>query len=128
MEEQFTKYETARIIGARALQIAMDAPLLVKLSKEELESLRYDPIKIAEIELNSDVLPITVKRPLPRKIEGKLKREEAKEDLEKLEKKKIAKEMEEEAKVREEGEIMEIARPEDEVEEVEGKEEKAVEE
>jgi len=33
----FTKYETARILGARALQIAMNAPLLVKISKEDLE-------------------------------------------------------------------------------------------
>ncbi|MCK4552903.1 DNA-directed RNA polymerase subunit omega, partial [Candidatus Pacearchaeota archaeon] len=30
--KQFTKYETARILGARALQIAMNAPLLIKIS------------------------------------------------------------------------------------------------
>ena len=47
MEHQFTKYEIARIIGARALQIAMDAPLLLKISKEEMEKLRYDSLKIA---------------------------------------------------------------------------------
>ena len=34
MEQHFTKYETARIIGARALQIAMDAPLLAKIKEE----------------------------------------------------------------------------------------------
>ena len=75
LEKKFTKYEIARILGARALQIAMDAPLLAKISKEELESLRYDPIKIAEIELKMNVLPITVKRPLPGKTEKKLAEE-----------------------------------------------------
>ncbi len=32
MEQKFTKYERARILGARALQIAMNAPLLIKIS------------------------------------------------------------------------------------------------
>ena len=35
LQEKFTKYEIARIIGARALQIAMDAPVLLKLTEEE---------------------------------------------------------------------------------------------
>ncbi len=71
-QEQLTKYEIARIIGARALQIAMDAPVLLRLSKEELESIHYDPLKIAEREFRADVLPITVHRPLPPKRTGKL--------------------------------------------------------
>lgn len=66
-QSNFTKYETARIIGARALQIAMDAPILLKISKEELEQIHYDPLKIAQKEFDSDVLPITVHRPLPPK-------------------------------------------------------------
>lgn len=70
--DQLTKYEIARIIGARALQIAMDAPVLIKLTKEELEEMRYDPLKIAEREFRTDVLPITVHRPLPPKRAGKL--------------------------------------------------------
>ncbi len=122
VKKEFTKYEIARILGARALQIAMDAPLLVKIEKEELESMKYDPLKIAETEFNSDVLPITVKRPLPRKIEIKLKREiipEKKDDSEKKEKT-------EEKEISEEGEIMEMAKPEDEIEEVEAGEEEAV--
>jgi len=116
-EQKFTRYEIARILGARALQIAMDAPLLLKIGKEKLEEIKYDPLKIAELEFNSGVLPITVKRPMPRKIEVKLKREEEKKkpesvdqevkDLEKIEEKEIV----------EGGEIMEIAKPEDEVEE-----------
>ena len=35
-EQNFTKYEKARILGARALQIAMNAPLLIKIKKEDL--------------------------------------------------------------------------------------------
>lgn len=65
--QEFTKYETARIIGARALQIAMDAPVLLKLTKEDLERIRYDPLKIAELEFTENVLPISVHRPLPAK-------------------------------------------------------------
>ncbi len=122
LEKKFTKYEIARILGARALQIAMDAPLLVKISKEELESLRYDPIKIAEVELKNDVLPITVKRPMPEKTEKELAEETSEEDKKK-EDEKIAKIAEkEEEEIKEEGEIMEIASPGDE-EELGGEEE-----
>jgi DNA-directed RNA polymerase subunit K len=107
---QFTKYEVARILGARALQISMDAPLLVKIDKETLEAIKYDAIRIAEIEFNEEVLPITVKRPLPKRTEGKLKRDIVpvkKEEAEKIEK-------HEEKEISEEGEIMELAKPEDE--------------
>ena len=38
-KEKFSKYETARILGAWALQIAMNAPLLIKMSKEDLEEI-----------------------------------------------------------------------------------------
>ena len=72
-EQEFTRYEVARIIGARALQVSMDAPLLVKISKEELNENNYDPIKIAEKEFESGVLPITVHRPVPKKTISKLK-------------------------------------------------------
>jgi len=51
--DDFSKYEVARILGARALQIAMNAPLLIKITNEDLEKIRYDPIKIAEVELRS---------------------------------------------------------------------------
>lgn len=72
MKQEFTKYETARIIGARALQIAMDAPLLVKISRDRLKEMRFDALRIAEFELNEDVLPISIKRPTPRKKKDKL--------------------------------------------------------
>ena len=63
---EYTKYEQARIIGARALQIAMGAPFLIKLSEKDLEKIGYNPVEIAKMEFREDVIPITVKRPLPK--------------------------------------------------------------
>jgi DNA-directed RNA polymerase subunit K len=59
---QYTKYEKARIIGARALQISMGAPFLQKLSKEDLEAVHYNPIKIAQQEFEKGIIPLAVKR------------------------------------------------------------------
>jgi DNA-directed RNA polymerase subunit K len=64
-QSEFTKYEKARIIGSRALQISMGAPFLVKLSDDELKKVKYNPLEIAKIEFEQGVIPITVKRPLP---------------------------------------------------------------
>jgi DNA-directed RNA polymerase subunit K len=55
MMEAYTRYERARIIGARALQIAMGAPILIKTTKIE-------PIEIAMEEYTQNRIPITVKR------------------------------------------------------------------
>jgi len=84
MEQQFTKYEIARIIGARALQIAMDAPMLMKISEEELKAMRYNSLKIAEMEFKEGVLPISINRPVPQKRKDKLTaiKEEAVSDAE----------------------------------------------
>ncbi len=71
LEGEYTKYERARMIGSRALQIAMGAPFLVKLSKDDLEQIRYDPIEIAKIEFEKGIIPITVKRPMPSKNSAK---------------------------------------------------------
>jgi DNA-directed RNA polymerase subunit K len=131
MQGMFTKYEIARILGARALQLAMDAPMLLKMDRENLEKINYDVLKIAELEFEGDVLPITVKRPFPKRKEEKIKKiskeeaekiEERKRELEKekeqLEEKQLEKkEQIEEQKIREEGEIMELAKPADEIEE-----------
>ncbi len=62
---KYTKFEISRMIGSRALQIAMGAPFLVKLTKKDLEKLKYNPIEIAKIEFERGVLPLTVKRPMP---------------------------------------------------------------
>lgn len=65
-----TKYERARIIGSRALQISMGAPFLVKLSEKELGELQYNPVEIAKIEFEKGVIPITVRRVLPHERES----------------------------------------------------------
>jgi DNA-directed RNA polymerase subunit K len=85
---QYTKFERARIIGARALQISANAPIILKLDKETLESINYDPIKIAEMEFDEEVLPITVHRPLPKKMERKsdIKLEMIEQEIEEIEK------------------------------------------
>ena len=121
LSEKFTKYEIARILGARSLQLAMDAPVLLKLTKEEEEELNYDSLRIAEKELESGVLPITVRRPLPKRSEKVIKKltdEEIKEKLEREKLKEESKDSEsgEEQEITKEGEIMEMAKPEDEEE------------
>ena len=67
--KHYTRFEIARIIGARALQISFGAPILLKLSKQQLENVSYNPIKIAELEFSEGVLPITIRRPIPLKVE-----------------------------------------------------------
>ena len=61
----FKKYEKARIIGARALQLSIGAPLLLDLKEETLEEIKFNPIAIARMEFDKGILPITIKRPLP---------------------------------------------------------------
>jgi DNA-directed RNA polymerase subunit K len=56
-----TRFERTRIISARSLQISMGAPVLVKTSA-------HDPKEIARQEFEKNVLPITVKREMPRKL------------------------------------------------------------
>ncbi len=63
---QYTKYEKARMIGSRALQLSMGAPFLLKINDEELKVMRYDPIRVAMREFDEGILPITVKRPKAR--------------------------------------------------------------
>jgi len=113
LKDEFSKYEVARILGARALQIAMNAPLLIKLSKEDLEKIKYDALKIAEIEFESNVLPISVKRPFPQRKEEELRRIKERISEEKIEGIKS----EEEKEIAKEGEIMGLVNPEEEREE-----------
>lgn len=109
--ENFTKYEQARILGARALQIAMNAPLLIKITPEDLEKIKYDALKIAEVELKSNILPISVKKPFPKKKDEGLKRVK---EIKISEKKKQELAVEEEKEIIDEGDIMKLANPEDE--------------
>ncbi len=52
---EYTRYETARIIGARALQLAYGAPPLIKVPSGV-----SDPLALAEIEFDEGVIPIVV--------------------------------------------------------------------
>jgi len=61
---KMTKFEKARIIGARALQLAMGAPSLIKVSEDT-----KSPMLMALKELEDDVIPITVRRSMPPKKE-----------------------------------------------------------
>ena len=67
---KLTKYEVARIVGARALQLAMGAPMLLKLTAKQLEEMKFSTVNIAKMEFDQDVLPITVRRPMPEKVES----------------------------------------------------------
>lgn len=60
--EHYTKYEKARLIGSRALQLSMGAPMRVKLSEKDLEALRYNPIEIAKKEYEAGTIPMKVVR------------------------------------------------------------------
>ncbi|HTZ42179.1 MAG TPA: DNA-directed RNA polymerase subunit K [Candidatus Omnitrophota bacterium] len=113
-KSQFSRYEISRILGARALQIAMNAPLLVKISSDELEKIHFDPLKIAEMEFDSGILPISVNRPLPTKKEEKLKRIRTKSEDRMSEGEESTEE-----EIAKEGEIMELANPDDEADEAE---------
>jgi DNA-directed RNA polymerase subunit K len=57
-EEKFMRFERARIVGARALQIAMGAPVILDIERGFL-----DPVSIAEREYKLGLVPITVIRP-----------------------------------------------------------------
>ena len=57
MDFKYTRFERARIIGARALQISMGAPILV-----EVPSGMIDPVDISMLEFSKDLIPMTVRR------------------------------------------------------------------
>lgn len=54
---RYTRFEKARIIGARALQISMGSPILI-----DIPAGAVDPIEIAWLEFDGGAIPLTVKR------------------------------------------------------------------
>lgn len=54
-----TKYERARLLGTRALQLSMNAPPMVELEGET------DPLQIANKELRERKIPLVIRRFLP---------------------------------------------------------------
>ena len=57
---RLTRFERARIIGARALQLALGAPPFIPLDP----SIK-DPMTLARKELEAKALPISIRRVLP---------------------------------------------------------------
>ncbi len=55
--DEFTRFERARILGARALQVSLGAPILI-----EVPTTLVDPVEIAEREFAAGRIPITVRR------------------------------------------------------------------
>lgn len=53
---EYTRYERARILGARSLQLAQGAPAFVDAKEHE------KPLDISKRELDEGKLPITVKQ------------------------------------------------------------------
>ena len=58
---QLTKYEKTRVLGARALQLSLGAPAL--LPRADIQG--KTELQIAEMELNSGVLPMVIYRKKP---------------------------------------------------------------
>ncbi|MGA7477162.1 MAG: DNA-directed RNA polymerase subunit K [Thermoplasmata archaeon] len=54
---EYTRFERARILGARALQISLGAPILT-----DVPPTLVDPVEIAELEFAAGRIPITVRR------------------------------------------------------------------
>ena len=52
-----TKYEKARVIGTRAVQISRNSPVLIKLDFNDV-----DPVRIAEMELAQRKIPFVIRR------------------------------------------------------------------
>lgn len=54
---EYTRFERARIIGARALQLSMGAPPLIETPAEV-----RNPVRVSMLEFENDAIPLTVKR------------------------------------------------------------------
>jgi DNA-directed RNA polymerase subunit K len=72
-KDKLTKYERARLIGARSLQISMGAPIMLKMNAKRFEELHYDPLEIAKLEFSEGVIPIEVIRTVIKEDDGKKK-------------------------------------------------------
>jgi DNA-directed RNA polymerase subunit K len=57
--DRFTRFEIARLLGARSLQISLGAPLLVSVEGDK------SSIELAKEEFRNKIIPITIKRKMP---------------------------------------------------------------
>jgi len=58
-KDKLTRFEVARLVGARSLQIALGAPILIKVDEN------IGSMDIAKKEFKEGIIPITIKRKLP---------------------------------------------------------------
>lgn len=58
-KSRLTRFELARVIGARSLQVSLGAPVLVNVEHEQ------DPIAIARMEFDAGAVPMIILRVLP---------------------------------------------------------------
>jgi len=57
MQLHYNRFERARIVGARALQLTLGAPVLIKSPQGMI-----DPVKLALMEYDQNMIPITIRR------------------------------------------------------------------
>lgn len=57
-QDEFTRFEVSRLLGSRALQISLGAPVLIKTKETS-------PLEIAKDEFKNQAIPITIKRTMP---------------------------------------------------------------
>jgi len=62
--EEMSKFDRTRLIAARAHQIADGSPIKIELTQEELEKINFNPIKIAMIEFEKDLIDLKVLKDL----------------------------------------------------------------
>ncbi len=55
---EYSRFEKARIIGARALQLSMGAPPLIEVANPD----KMNPVEISMLEFDADAIPLTVRR------------------------------------------------------------------
>ena len=58
--KKYTRFEKARVIGARAIQIELGAPVLIDVPEDV-----SDPIDIAGMEFEEEAIPMTIVRRMP---------------------------------------------------------------
>jgi DNA-directed RNA polymerase subunit K/omega len=59
---EYTRFEKARIVGARSLQVSMGAPILIEVPDDLM-----NPVEMALREFDAGVIPITVRRAMTQK-------------------------------------------------------------
>ncbi|MEM4717385.1 MAG: DNA-directed RNA polymerase subunit K [Desulfurococcaceae archaeon] len=59
ISKRLTRFEIARVVGVRALQLSLGSPPLLDISDVEVK----DPVYISILELINNILPMSILRP-----------------------------------------------------------------